>query len=268
MKDQAIEIAHAAADDRAARNRVREYLQHVVLRALFERDVLEHLVFHGGTALRIVHGLPRFSEDLDFHTAHPAVTFDLGGHLESMTTDLEQAGYSVELTPKLERNVQSCMLTFVGLLYECGLHARPAAKLNVKLDVDRNPPEGFGVASSPVDTYFPLVVTHHDRPSFVAGKLHAVLQRPYPKGRDYYDLMFYLQRWSDIEPNIPYLQDALSQTDYAGAPVSRDSWRQVVGDKIGAIEWDRVRDDVAPFLLRAADAKAFQKDLLLQLLRG
>ena len=93
-----------------------------------------------------------------------------------------------------------------------------------------------------------------------------MLQRPYPKGRDYYDLMFYLQRWNDIEPNIPYLQEALRQTGYAEAPVSHDTWRQVTADKIQTIDWDRVRDDVAPFLLRTADSKAFQKAMLLQLL--
>lgn len=271
MKDQALQIAAAATDDRAARNRLREYLQHVILRALFERDVLGQLVFHSGTALRMVHDLPRFSEDLDFHTARPDPGFDLAVHLSGLTADLEQAGYSVELTPKppkLAANVQSCMVKFVGLLYDCALHARPEAKLNVKLEVDRNPPDGFAVTSSLVNTYFPFVVKHHDRPSFIAGKLHALLQRPYPKGRDYYDLLFYLQRWNDVEPNVEYLQQALRQTDYAGAPVSHDSWRRVTADKIQAIDWERIRDDIAPFLLRSADSKAFQKQMLLQLLRA
>ncbi len=268
MKDHALQIAAAAADDRGARNQLREYLQHVVLRALFERDILEGMVFHGGTALRIVHGLPRFSEDLDFHTARPDPALDLAAWLGDLTADLEQAGYSVELTPKFLGNVQSCMVKFVGLLYESGLHARPQARLNVKIEVDRNPPAGFGVTSSPVNTYLPFVVRHHDRPSFIAGKLHAVLQRPYPKGRDYYDLMFYLQRWSEVEPNMPYLQEALRQTGYAGTPVLPDTWRQVTANRVQAIEWDRVRDDVTPFLLRAADSKAFLKPMLLQLLRA
>lgn len=268
MKDQAVQIATAATDDRVARNLVREYLQHVILRAAFERDLLEHLVFHGGTALRILHDLPRFSEDLDFHTTRADPTFDPAVHLAGLATDLEQAGYSVEMTPKLTGNVQSCMVKFSGLLYDCGLHSRRGAKLNVKLEIDRNPPDGFGVATSPVNTHFPFVVQHHDRASFIAGKLHAVLQRPYPKGRDYYDLLFYLQRWNDVEPNVRYLQEALRQTDYAGAPVQTDTWRQVTADQVRTIDWENIRSDVAPFLQRPADAKAFQKQLLLQLLRA
>lgn len=266
MKDQALQIAAAAGDDRSARNQLREYLQHVILRAMFERDVLESLVFHGGTGLRIVHGLPRFSEDLDFHTAGPDAVFDLGLHAEGLRVDLEQAGYSVELTPKLEGNVQGVMVKFPGLLHDAGLHARAEARLNVKLEIDRNPPDGFGVERSPVNIYFPFVVKHHDRASFLAGKLHALLQRPYPKGRDYYDLMFYLQRWNDIEPNLPYLQNALRQTEYAGAHVADDTWRQVIADRVESVDWDRIHEDVAPFLLRPADAKAFQKQMLLQLL--
>ena len=109
---------------------------------------------------------------------------------------------------------------------------------------------------------------NHDRPTFLAGKLHAVLQRPYPKGRDYYDLMFYLQRWSDVEPNLPYLRNALRQTQYAGAPVADDTWRQVIADQVEAVDWGRIHEDVAPFLFRPADVKAFQKQMLLLLLRG
>jgi len=266
MRDQAVQIAAAAPDDRSARNQLREYLQHVVLRALFARDVLQDLVFHGGTALRIVHGLPRFSEDLDLHTAGPGVAFEMASHLPALQRDLEQAGYRVELAPKLRGNVHSCMVKFPGLLHECGLHARPQAKLNVKIEVDRNPPPGFGVATSPVNVYFPFVVQHHDQPTFLAGKLHALLQRPYPKGRDDFDLIFYLQRWATTEPNIPYLQAALRQTGYTGATVTRDTWGQVTADAVRALDWNRVRDDVAPFLLRPADAKVLERDTLLQLL--
>ncbi len=267
MKDQAIAIASAAADDRAARNRLREYLQHVLLRTMFERDMLEDLVFHGGTALRILHDLPRFSEDLDFHTRTLGSGYNLGPYLQDLSRDLEQSGYRVELTPALEGNVQSCMVKFVGLLHECGLSPRAEARLNVKLEIDRRPPGGFGVRSHPVSVYFPFVVHHHDKPSFMAGKLHAILQRPYPKGRDPYDLMFYLLRWEGTEPNIEYLRQALDQTGYSGEPISKDNWRRIAADRLRALPWDRIREDVAPFLLRAADSKVFQQELLLQLLQ-
>ncbi len=268
MKDLAIQVCAEPGTDGARRNRLREYLQHAVLRALFERDVLAGLVFHGGTALRILHDLPRYSEDLDFHHASPDNDVDLGETLAFLLADLERSGYEIVLAPKLADNVHSCAVKFVGLLYECGLSPRPEARLSIKLEIDRRPPTGFGIEVSSVDLYFPYVVRHHDRPTFIAGKLHAVLERPYPKGRDYYDLLFYLRRWDQTEPNLAYLTNALRQTEYEGETITADNWRGIVAAKVEAVDWAQVVADVDPFLLREADASALRKERLLQLLGG
>ena len=95
---------------------------------------------------------------------------------------------------------------------------------------------------------------------------HAVLQRPYAKGRDYYDLMFYLNRWRQTGPNVAYLVNALQQTGYEGEAVTADNWRRVVAARVEAVDWPGVVADVDPFLLREADATALRKDRLLQLL--
>lgn len=266
MKDLAIQVCADPGTDSARRNRLREYLQHAVLRAMFEREMLDGLVFHGGTALRILHALPRYSEDLDFHTVGPDSDFALGPALALLRGDLERSGYEIALTPKLEGSVQSCAIKFVGLLYECGLSPRVEARLSVKLEIDRRPPGGFGMEVSSVDRYFPYVVRHHDRPTFIAGKLHAVLQRPYAKGRDYYDLMFYLNRWRQTEPNLAYLVGALRQTGYEGEAVTAGNWRGVVTARVEAVDWTAVMADVDPFLVRETDAAALRKDRLLQLL--
>lgn len=266
MKDQALEIARTELTDQAKKNRLREYLQHVLLRQLFERNLLERLVFHGGTALRVVHGLARFSEDLDFHLVEPDPGFDPAVHLEELKKDLEHSGYAVSLWPRLENNVRSCMFGFERLLFECGLSAHENQKLNIKLEIDINPPAGFGLEKRLINLYFPLVVEHHDRPSFMAGKLHAVLQRRFAKGRDFYDLMFYLGRWKDLSPNIPYLNNALTQTGYTGGPVTERNWKQVTSSRVRTVNWSQIEKDVEPFLLRPADMQAFRKEILLQLL--
>ncbi|MBI4473639.1 MAG: nucleotidyl transferase AbiEii/AbiGii toxin family protein [Acidobacteria bacterium] len=115
-----------------------QYLQHVLLRQLFERDLLGNIVFHGGTALRIVHDLPRFSEDLDFHLTRPDPKYNLGAAMDDVGKDLERAGYQVSLSPHLQGAVQSCMLSFKRLLYECGLSPHERQKLKVKLEIDCN----------------------------------------------------------------------------------------------------------------------------------
>ncbi|MFQ5930726.1 MAG: nucleotidyl transferase AbiEii/AbiGii toxin family protein [Acidobacteriota bacterium] len=266
MKDQAIEVAKTETTDHARRNRLREYLQHALLRQLFERDLLEDLIFHGGTALRVIHGLARFSEDLDFHLSRPDQKYSAGAYLDDLRKDLQRSGYRVVLKPRLEGNVQSCMFGFERLLYECDLSPHENQKLNIRLEIDVNPPQGFRFERALINTYFPFVVLHHDKPSFMAGKLHAILQRRFPKGRDFYDVLFYLGRWKAVSPNIPYLNNALKQTGYRGNAVAEHNWKKVTALRVRAVDWVQIQKDIEPFLLRPEDLKAFRKEFLLQLL--
>ncbi len=267
MREIALQIGASDGTDQQRRNGLREYLQHVLLREMFERSMLESLVFHGGTALRIVHGVPRFSEALDFHLPEPAA-FDLVERVEGVISGLEDNGYRLSARLSTQRTVQSCTFRFEELLDECGLAARPEQKLRIKLEVDTNPAAGFRIERTPVDVHFPFVVVHHDRPTFIAGKLHAILQRPYAKGRDFYDLTFFLRHWKETTPNVAYLNNALAQTGYADEPVTEATWKPVVRSRVEAIDWSNVARDVEPFLLRPADRKAFEKEFLLELIAG
>lgn len=76
-------------------NVAREYLQVYVLRLLHERGAMTNMAFVGGTALRLLYRIPRFSEDLDF-SALPergAKTLAMEPLFRRITTDLEEAGY-------------------------------------------------------------------------------------------------------------------------------------------------------------------------------
>ncbi len=253
MKEQALSIVQAETSDQAKRNRLREYLQHLLLRTLFEKDLLHKLVFHGGTALRIIHGLARFSEHLDFHLKTSNRSFELAPHLPVLKKRLMENGYDVSLTTPSTGHVQSSMVQFSNLLFESGLSPYKDQKLNLKLEIDTHPPKGFTLQKNMINKYFPYIVHSHDKPSFLAGKLHAVFQRIYTKGRDYYDLFFYLNRWRDTEPNMTYLRNALSQSNYKGRKVDEDNWRELVANKIESTNWSGLTKDVEPFLLEGAD---------------
>ena len=267
MKEQALSIVKAGTSDQANRNLLREYLQHVLLRTLFEKDLLHKLVLHGGTALRIIHELARFSEDLDFHLKRSDPGFELTPYLPILEKRLKENGYDVSLTTPLTGNVQSSMIKFSDLLFDSGLSPHRNQKLNVKLEIDTNPPKGFTVKTHVINKYFPYTVHSHDKPSFLAGKLHAVLQRSYTKGRDYYDLSFYLNRWRDTAPNIAYLRNALRHTNYKGEEITEDNWREVMASKIESTNWRGVTKDVEPFLLDGVDLQLLKKDLVLSSLR-
>jgi hypothetical protein len=147
-----------------------------------------------------------------------------------------------------QKPVHSAFVRFSGLLYELGLSPQRDEKLAVKLEVDTNPPVGAGLATTVVRRHVMLQFQHHDRPSLLAGKLHALLQRPYVKGRDVYDLLWFLSDPGWPPPNLVMLNNALQQTGWAGAPLREETWRPAVGARLQRAAWDQVVADVRPFL--------------------
>ncbi len=268
MKDRAIEIGRKAETGPLGYNRIREYLQHIIMRELFELDVLEDLIFHGGTALHFIYDLNRYSEDLDFHTKNIIPDWKLQPVLKKLQKNLDYQGYSLTFTTPSPKNVQSSFLKIDDILYESGISNQKTEKLNIKIEIDINPPAGFTSETSPVNQFFPYIVQHHDRPSFLAGKLHAILQRTWTKGRDYYDLWFYITRSSSIEPNFNYLQNALAQTGYSGKKITAGNWKMQIARRVKEADWDKIRNDVTPFLPHPADLKAFRKEMLLEKLNS
>jgi hypothetical protein len=107
---------------------------------------------------------------------------------------------------------------------------------------------------------------HHDRTSLLAGKLHAVLQRSYLKGRDLYDLLWYLSDPAWPEPNLALLNNALQQTGWSGQPLNEDTWRAEVRKRLETIDWQPAVNDVRPFLEPGADPNLLTRENLLRLL--
>jgi len=265
MREKALQIAAQQEREQDKLNYLREYLQHLVLREMFELNWLSGLVFHGGTALRMLHGLNRFSEDLDFHLEQVNKKYSIKQKLTKLQKRLDLNGYQVEISSSYGGNVKNPTIKFAGgLLKEAGISPHANQKLNIKLEIDTNPPEAFTTETSLVNDYFPVALTHHDKPSFIAGKCHAILQREWTKGRDFFDLLFYLNRWEEIEPNYRYLNNALNQTGYDGATITEENWRTTLLEKVNEISWSTVEKDVKPFLLNQEDLKVFSKEFLIK----
>ena len=111
-----------------------------------------------------------------------------------------------------------------------------------------------------------LQLQHHDRSSLLAGKLHALLQRDYVKGRDIYDLFWYLSNRNWPEPNMDLLNNALKQTEWQGDMLNLNTWREVVREQVSELTWRNVFDDVAPFLEKETELKLLTRENLLGLL--
>ena len=144
--------------------------------------------------------------------------------------------------------VHSAFLRFRGLLYELGLSPHRTETLAIKIEIDTHPPAGAALETTVVRRHVTLQLQHHDRASLLAGKVHAVLQRTYTKGRDLYDLHWYLSDPEWPAPNLTMLNHALAQSDWDGPEIDRDSWRVILQQRVHALDWARVIGDVRPFV--------------------
>lgn len=252
MREYLAGLVRTSATPAEARNAMREYVQARILGALQRAGAMIPLAFHGGTALRFLYGIPRYSEDLDFALERPGAAgkpqYDFRAYLRLIQAELAAEGYAIELKVNDQRTVHSAFVRFVGLLYELGLSPHRGEILSVKIEVDTDPPAGAALTTTVLRRHVMLQLQHHDRSSLLAGKLHAILQRPYVKGRDLYDLLWYLSDLDWPAPNLALLNNALEQTDWAGARLTSDNWRETVHERLRAIEWDQAVADVRPFL--------------------
>lgn len=265
MKDYLASLVRASPTPAHARNVAREYLQARILGALQRAGAMIPLAFHGGSLLRFLYSIPRYSEDLDFALERDKARYDFRAYLQAIHSELAAEGYSVELKVN-ERVVHSAFIRFTGLLYELNLSPHRDKVLAVKLKVDTNPPAGAVLMTSVVRRYVVLQIQHHDPASLLAGKLHAILQRPYPKGRDIFDLMWYLGDPHWPAPNLTLLNNALQQTGWQGAHLAGDNWREVVRERLQALDWRQVTNDVRPFLEPGADPGLLTRENVIRVL--
>ena len=224
------------------------------LYALWRGGFFKIGAFQGGTSLRILHGLPRFSEDLDFILLAPGPEFRRAHYFESLTEVLAQFGVRCELSDssRMDRAVRQAMLKDDSIGRQLDLSffdANNQRKLKVKLEIDTHPPPGSGIAWHYLDFPLNFEVCAQDLPSNYALKLHALLCRPYLKGRDWFDFAWYCRQ--KTHPNLPHLAHALHQAGPwkdQNTPVDAQWLAGALSAKIKTINWSRAAQDVAPFL--------------------
>ncbi len=267
MKEYLKTLLQSSSSPVEAHNLTREYLQALILQSLQRAGAMTTIAFHGGTALRFLYSLPRYSEDLDFALERNSKSYDFRSYLQAIRKDLEAQGYTITLKVNDQKTVHSAFIRFSGLLYELKLSPHQDEMLAVKLEVDTNPPGGAVLDTSLVRRHVLLNLQHHDRASLLSGKLHAILQRPYLKGRDLYDLIWYLSDKDWPDPNLVLLNNALRQTEWAGPTITVENWREVIRSKVASISFEQALDDVRPFLGASEDIGLLTKGNLMGLLK-
>lgn len=233
---------------------LKEILQEVALYALWRAGFFDIAAFQGGTSLRILHGLPRFSEDLDFILLKPDPSFQWSHYFETLTDVLQQFGVHCELSDRsrMDKAVRQAMLKDNSIGRQLDLSffdANNPRKLKVKLEIDAYPPAGTTTSWHYLDFPVDFEVCAQDLPSNYALKLHALLCRPYLKGRDWFDFAWYCKQ--KTQPNLPHLAHALNQAGPwkdQNTVVSAQWLADALATKIKTINWLLAAQDVAPFL--------------------
>lgn len=256
MKDYLKQQIETVSDPHYARCLVREYLQARTLECLQGQGAFVNWAFVGGTALRFLYSMPRFSEDLDFSTIAPGIEDRFAEYMEKIKSRFLAEDYAISVKVNCGKTVRSAFVRFNGLLYELGLSPLRSEVVSIKVELDANPPAGVKLETSIIRRHCLLNLQHYDKSSLLAGKLHALLTRRYTKGRDVYDLMWYLSDRSWPRPNWLLLNHALRQTAWAGPEVTEENWHRFLADRISQLDWNKVIADLKPFLEK-------QEDLLL-----
>jgi len=227
-------------------NRTREFLQIMALKNLANQDAFANMAFVGGTALRVLFDLRRFSEDLDFSLVD-STGYDFAKTMAKMQRHFELNNLPVECNPKTGKTVHSTFIKFPGLLKELGLGAFEAQKLAIKLEVDTNPPKGWQTANTTINKTYIFSVTHFDLPSLFATKLHACFFRKYTKGRDFYDLVWYLGK--KVKPNLELLNNAIVQTESKPLDITDATLKDFMLERIGSVDFAAAIKDVHRFVI-------------------
>jgi predicted nucleotidyltransferase component of viral defense system len=234
-------------------NAIKEITQEVALYALFKTGFFEKASFQGGTCLRILYGLDRFSEDLDFVLDQPDSDFSIQSYLDQVVPIMSVYGYNIEVTGKdrAHSTVKTRFLKDDSLIkmFSFQHYSAPSKKIKIKIEIDVHPPLNAKSEIKYCDFPIDFAVRAHDPSSLFAGKLHALLCRPYTKGRDWYDLTWYVARKTPV--NLALLSSALHQMGpfkEQSPSIDLDWVKKHLTTKIDDTDWTQAKEDVRRFV--------------------
>ncbi len=236
-------------------NVLQELMQHFVLASLARAGFFLDAEFHGGTCLRILYNLHRFSEDLDFLLKKPNQEFVWTPYLNRIKKDCELEGIHFEVLDKstADTAVKKAFLktdSIGNVLMLKFPHSRYTAKrIRIKLEIDTNPPSGSIYETRYIAFPVSVPITTQTLESGFALKSHALLCRDYTKGRDWYDLLWYISR--EIVPNYKLLENALEQQGpWTGkkSHVNSQWYLASLRRRVKNVDWSAARKDIRRFV--------------------
>lgn len=258
---------------------LREILQEVALLGLWRAKFFEKAAFYGGTSLRILYGLDRFSEDLDFTLLAPSLRFNISSYLGILEREIGSYGFEVSVSKREKRADSAIQSAFVKadtmkhlLTIEAGNEITdripPGQVIKIRIEVDTNPPSRFSTETKFLLQPIPFSVRSVALPDLFAGKMHAVLCRRWKnrvKGRDWYDLVWYVANHPRI--HIEHLQERMIQSGHwqKKEQLTKSKFVSLLTDAIGNLDVQQARKEVEPFVRDPSSLEVWSKKFFLSL---
>ena len=258
---------------------LREILQEIALLGLWRSKFFDKAAFYGGTALRILHGLDRFSEDLDFSLLKPAPGFDISKYAEALQSEMRGFGFEVTVESKEKRRESAVQSAFIKsntleqlVIIETSeglVRAVPKGQvLKIRLEVDTDPPPGFATEVKYLLHPIPFPVRSYALPDLFAGKMHALLCRRWKtrvKGRDWYDFVWFVSNHPQL--HLYHLERRMVQTgDWKeGRALTDARLLGLLRKTIQSVDLKMARQEVEPFVSNRDSLAAWSKKFFLDI---
>lgn len=241
---------------------LREVIQEIMLLALWRAKFFERTAFYGGTALRILHGLGRFSEDLDFSLLGADPNFQLEGYFDAVNREL--VAFGLEPTMEHRKGTMNTLqsLIAVGVSERIRRSVQSNRLIKIKFEVDVDPPGSFSTEAKYVLEPVPFAVRTFALGSLFAGKVHALLARRWvnrAKGRDWYDFVFFVSRGVPLD--VRHLEARLCKSGHwTGGTLDVTGVQGMIGDAIENVDLDAAKEEVRRFLVDPRAVDVWSKD--------
>ncbi len=264
------------------KNAIKEIVQEIALLGLWRAKFFDKAAFYGGTALRILHKLDRFSEDLDFSLLKPDPNFDLSSYEKAVQEELMSLGFTAEVKKKKktkESAIDSAFikintiqhLLLIGIPEGVDRSIHPEEVMKIRFEVDTDPPLHEGKTENALLLLpSPFSVKTFCLGDLFAGKVLATLCREWKgrvKGRDWYDLVWFIAR--DIPCSLDYLERRMRQSGFWNKETfTREDLLELFDQKIASLDIKSAKEDILNFINDSSKIDLWSKDFFREIVRA
>ena len=246
-----------------------EVMQKIALAGLARGGFFEKAAFYGGTCLRLLHNMRRFSEDMDFSLLEPNRNFRFEDYFPAVVEEFKLAGKDVEIKMKHKGQpsaIESAFLKETSDVFDIGFTTEK--RLKVKIEIDIDPPPKFSTEMKTVTSPRTFWARSYTLPDLFAGKVSAALFRKWKrriKGRDWYDVAWYITKRVPLD--LTHLVERAKESAPAADISTPEKVIAAFDARIDAIDFDNARADVEPYVMDKSELDIWSAEFFRQMVR-